>query len=58
MKYAHSIADEMMDNAIHFESNKVLIEYLQFLVEPNDVLLIKGSRSMKMETIIAELNKE
>jgi UDP-N-acetylmuramoyl-tripeptide--D-alanyl-D-alanine ligase len=58
MKYAHAIADELMDNAFHFESNKVLIEYLKFLVEPNDVILIKGSRSMKMETIIAELNKE
>ncbi len=55
MKYAHLIADERMDNAIHFETQKVLVEYLQFLVERGDVLLIKGSRSMKMEEIIAQL---
>jgi UDP-N-acetylmuramoyl-tripeptide--D-alanyl-D-alanine ligase len=57
MKYAHDIADELMDNAIHFESNNVLIEYLQFLLELGDVILIKGSRSMKMESIIDALSK-
>jgi UDP-N-acetylmuramoyl-tripeptide--D-alanyl-D-alanine ligase len=57
MKFAHAIADEMMDNAIHFDSNKVLIDYLEFLAEPGDVLLIKGSRSMKMEEIVAALSK-
>ncbi len=56
MKHAHEIADTIMENAIHFESNKVLIEFLRFAAEAGDILLIKGSRSMRMEEIVAAMN--
>jgi UDP-N-acetylmuramoyl-tripeptide--D-alanyl-D-alanine ligase len=55
MKYAFDKSDKLMENTIHFDSKEVLKEYLKFLVEKDDVVLIKGSRAMKMEDIITGL---
>lgn len=46
-----------MMNAIHFDKKKSLAETLISLVKPNDIIYIKGSRGLKMETIIEKLKK-
>lgn len=46
-----------MMNAIHFDDKKSLVETLISLAKPNDIIYIKGSRGLKMETIIEELKK-
>jgi UDP-N-acetylmuramoyl-tripeptide--D-alanyl-D-alanine ligase len=39
------------------ETNQQAIDLLQTLIEPNDLILIKGSRGMKMEEIVAALSR-
>ncbi len=39
-------------NGIHFNDKKDLSEYLSGILKNDDVILVKGSRSMKMEEII------
>lgn len=39
------------DNAISFKSNDDVIKYLDTIISDGDVILIKGSRGMKMEEI-------
>lgn len=46
-----------MMNAIHFDDKKSLAKTLISLAKPNDIIYIKGSRGLKMETIIEELKK-
>jgi len=41
----------------HFDSKNMLIEELRNYVKPGDVLLIKGSRGMKMEEVVEGLIK-
>ena len=36
----------------HFDSKEELIDFLQKIITSNDKILIKGSRGMRMETII------
>jgi len=43
------------DTAIHFNEKKELIEFAQNNIEINNVILIKGSRSMKMEEVAEAL---
>ena len=42
----------------HFNSKSELIEFVNGIVSPNDKVLIKGSRGMKMETIVESLLKK
>jgi UDP-N-acetylmuramoyl-tripeptide--D-alanyl-D-alanine ligase len=43
----------MKDNsAIIFESKEELSDYLASIVKDDDVVLVKGSRSMKMEDVV------
>ena len=44
-------------NVHHFSSNDEVNQYLDKVVEKEDVILIKGSRGMKMEEIVKHLNK-
>lgn len=46
------------ENFMAFDSMDKLISELEKTIEPNDVLLIKASRSMKFENIIRELQKK
>ena len=41
-----------------FDSMEKLIEELKKNIKSDDVLLVKASRSMKLETIINELQKK
>jgi UDP-N-acetylmuramoyl-tripeptide--D-alanyl-D-alanine ligase len=58
---AHMIADEARacglasDVVIEVETNDQAIESLRQVVQPGDIVLVKGSRSMAMEEIVAAL---
>lgn len=51
---AHT-AQTFGENAIHFEDKTKLIKALKPLLQPQTTVLVKGSRSMKMEQVVAEL---
>ena len=44
-------------NAVHFSTKKEMIDYLNQNLTETDIVLLKGSRSSKMEEIIEGLNK-
>ncbi|AHM56342.1 UDP-N-acetylmuramoyl-tripeptide--D-alanyl-D-alanine ligase MurF [Peptoclostridium acidaminophilum DSM 3953] len=46
-----------LENVVHFEDRQGAMEYLDELVRPGDVVLVKGSRSMKMEEIANHLQE-
>jgi UDP-N-acetylmuramoyl-tripeptide--D-alanyl-D-alanine ligase len=58
---AHMIADEARDCGLapeavtEVETNDQAIEHLRQMVQPGDIVLVKGSRSMAMEEIVAVL---
>jgi UDP-N-acetylmuramoyl-tripeptide--D-alanyl-D-alanine ligase len=58
---AHMIADEARacglapEAATEVETNDQAIEHLRQMVQPGDIVLVKGSRSMAMEEIVAAL---
>ncbi|HEY3250848.1 MAG TPA: UDP-N-acetylmuramoyl-tripeptide--D-alanyl-D-alanine ligase [Ignavibacteria bacterium] len=52
--YMH-IAAKGVKNNFHFEDKHVLAKMLKLNIRKGDLILIKGSRAMKMEDVIAEL---
>jgi len=50
-----SLADEPPAEIISFNTNAEAMSYLKKIVRPGDVILVKGSRGMKMEEIVNDL---
>lgn len=46
-----------LTHAYHFKNNDDLIEYLDELIEPEDVLLVKGSNGMHLKEVIDHLKE-
>ena len=47
-----------VETKAHFESKSELTEYLIHTLADGDIVLIKGSRGMKMEEVIANLSEQ
>jgi UDP-N-acetylmuramoyl-tripeptide--D-alanyl-D-alanine ligase len=44
-----------MNNILYFDDKQKLSEHLKSIIRPGDIILVKGSRGMRMENIIQEL---
>jgi UDP-N-acetylmuramoyl-tripeptide--D-alanyl-D-alanine ligase len=56
--YVKGAEEKGMKNAMHFNSVQEVIEFLTDVVSKGDVLLVKGSRGMKMEQVVDALLKQ
>ena len=59
-KAAWYIFDEVVKakgNARHFESNQELIDYLNSMIYDGDIILIKGSNSMRLKDVVLALKE-
>lgn len=57
-KYIADRADELGMHAGCSEDKKMVLNFLKYKLKPNDIVLFKASRSMRMEEIIDEFYKE
>jgi len=49
---------KIMNGNVSFDSNGDAIEYIRGIIEKGDIILVKGSQSMRMEKIVKELLEE
>lgn len=57
-KLSQFSVDAFGENGFHFQDQQSLIEALKKILHPNAVVLIKGSRSAKMENVVQALIQE
>ncbi|MEN3037543.1 MAG: UDP-N-acetylmuramoyl-tripeptide--D-alanyl-D-alanine ligase [Candidatus Kryptonium sp.] len=56
--YTYEIASGLIKHAIHFDDKDLLVYHLFEIVEKGDVILVKGSRGVKMEEVVEKfINK-
>ena len=55
-KYIHNTA--LVEQKAHFENKTALVEYLIHTLADGDIVLIKGSRGMKMEEVVMNLSEQ
>jgi len=46
------------EGSFHFNDNNSLIDYIKSILIPGDIVLIKGSHSMDLGTVVSELNRK
>lgn len=56
-EYVVGYQSVLQGTAQHFPTKTALIAQLRSVLQPNDVILIKGSRGMKMEEVVAALSE-
>lgn len=56
-EYVAGYQSAMQGTAQHFSTKTALIAQLRSMLHPNDVILIKGSRGMKMEEVVAAISE-
>jgi len=47
-----------VETKAHFENKSTLTEYLMHTLTDGDIVLVKGSRGMKMEEVIMNLSEQ
>lgn len=58
MHYAYEVALQSIDHAMYFNDKDLLVYHLFEIVDKGDIVLVKGSRGMKMEDIVEKfINK-
>jgi UDP-N-acetylmuramyl pentapeptide synthase len=55
-KYIHDAA--LVESKAHFENKSALTAYLMHTLADGDIVLVKGSRGMKMEEVIMNLKDQ
>ena len=55
-KFIHDTA--LVETKAHFENKSALTEYLMRTLADGDIVLVKGSRGMKMEEVIMNLSEQ
>ena len=55
--FIHNTGKSYVDEAHHFNDKEKLISYMTHIVQPDDNVLIKGSRGMKLEEVVDALIK-
>ena len=57
-RIAESAREEGLEHVQHFASKQRALEKLHRELRPGDILLVKGSRALELETVVHELERE